>query len=55
MAAARGLPVDQVHDLVQEHIQGRTLGFIGQERVSVVELNRALRQLTPANPVSAGG
>ena len=38
-------PVDQVHDLVESQIQGRTLGFIGQERVNVLELNVALEQL----------
>ena len=41
----RGLPAQQVNDLVQSHIQGRTLGFIGEERVNVLELNLALAQL----------
>ena len=45
VADARGLPVDQVHDLVESHIQGPALGFIGQERVNVLELNLALEQL----------
>ena len=45
VAAARGLPVQQVHDLVEAQIQGRTLGFIGEERVNVLELNLALQQL----------
>ncbi|HYN71209.1 MAG TPA: potassium-transporting ATPase subunit KdpC [Nakamurella sp.] len=48
IADARGLPVDQVRDLVQAHIQGRTLGFIGEERVNVLALNMALHQLAPA-------
>jgi K+-transporting ATPase ATPase C chain len=48
IADARGLPVDQVRDLVQSHIQGRTLGFIGEERVNVLALNMALHQLAPA-------
>jgi K+-transporting ATPase ATPase C chain len=48
IADARGLPVDQVRDLVQAHIQGRTLGFIGEERVNVLALNMALNQLAPA-------
>ncbi len=48
VADARGLPADQVRDLVQAHIQGRSLGFIGEERVNVLELNIALNQLAPA-------
>jgi K+-transporting ATPase ATPase C chain len=45
VAQARGLTVEQVHDLVESHIQGAALGFIGQERVNVLELNLALEQL----------
>jgi K+-transporting ATPase ATPase C chain len=48
VADARGLPADQVLDLVQAHIQGRALGFIGEERVNVLNLNIALDQLAPA-------
>lgn len=48
VAAARGLAAEQVHDLVETHIQGRTLGFLGQERVNVLELNLALTRLVPA-------
>ena len=47
VADARGLPADQVRDLVQAHIQGRALGFIGEERVNVLNLNIALNQLAP--------
>ena len=47
VAAARGLPADQVRDLVQAHTDGRALGFIGEERVNVLELNLALNQLAP--------
>ncbi len=55
VAAARGLPAAQVNDLVEAHIQGRTLGFIGQERVNVVELNLALAALPTGSTVGAGG
>jgi len=40
-----GLTVAQVTKLVQEHTQGRTLGFIGEPRVDVLQLNIALEAL----------
>jgi K+-transporting ATPase ATPase C chain len=46
VARARGLAIDQVRALVSEHTQGRSLGFLGQPRVNVVELNLALGQLS---------
>ena len=48
VATARGLPADQIRELVQAHVQGRTLGFIGEEKVNVLELNVALDELAPA-------
>jgi K+-transporting ATPase ATPase C chain len=45
VAAARGLPTDQVRQLVREHTQGRILGFLGEDRVNVLELNIALDKL----------
>ena len=32
----------QVRDLVESRIQGRDLGFLGEERINVAELNLAL-------------
>ena len=42
VAAARDLPVEDVIALVDEHTDGRTLGFLGEEGVNVLELNLAL-------------
>jgi K+-transporting ATPase ATPase C chain len=42
VARVRGLSADQVRSLVTAHTEGRTLGFMGEPRVDVVELNLAL-------------
>ncbi|MRH90986.1 potassium-transporting ATPase subunit C [Nocardia sp. SYP-A9097] len=39
IAKARNVSADQVRALVDEHTDGRTLGFLGEPRVNVVELN----------------
>lgn len=46
VARVRGLPAEQVRRLVEEHIEPRSWGFLGQPRVDVVELNLALRELS---------
>ncbi|MFC8429634.1 potassium-transporting ATPase subunit C [Streptomyces sp. NPDC057253] len=46
IAERNGLSVAQVQKLVDEHVEGRTLGFIGEPRVNVLELNIALKALT---------
>ncbi|MFJ7962367.1 potassium-transporting ATPase subunit C [Streptomyces sp. NPDC096324] len=45
IAEKNGLPVAQVEKLVEDHTQGRTLGFMGEPRVNVLELNIALKDL----------
>ncbi|MER6154341.1 potassium-transporting ATPase subunit C [Streptomyces sp. NPDC001868] len=45
VARKNGLSVGQVRKLVDEHTENRTLGFIGEPRVNVLELNIALRAL----------
>ncbi len=42
VARVRGLSVRRVAALVHAHTQGRTLGFLGEPRVNVLELNLAL-------------
>ncbi len=47
VARERGLTVEQVTQLVQGHAQGRWLGFLGEPRVNVLELNLALDGVAP--------
>jgi potassium-transporting ATPase KdpC subunit len=42
VAKARGLPQERIRELVSQHIEGRTLGLIGEPRVNVLALNRTL-------------
>ncbi len=42
VAAVRHLPLATVEQLIREHTWGRTLGFLGEPGVNVLELNLAL-------------
>ncbi|MFE1800345.1 potassium-transporting ATPase subunit C [Streptomyces sp. NPDC059517] len=46
VAERNGLSVGRVQQLVDRHTDGRTLGFMGEPRVNVLELNTALKALT---------
>ena len=44
IAEVRGLSLEQVRALIDDHTEGTVLGFLGKERVNVLELNLALAQ-----------
>lgn len=45
VAKARGLPLDQVNDLIARNTAGRQFGLFGEARVNVLKLNLALDDL----------
>ncbi|KMO76699.1 potassium-transporting ATPase subunit C [Mycolicibacterium chlorophenolicum] len=48
VAQARGVSPEAIRAVVADHTSGRTLGFLGEPRVNVLELNLALDEQYPA-------
>ena len=47
VARERGLSEDQVRQVIRQYTQGRQLGFLGEPRINVLEVNLALDQAKP--------
>ncbi|TCK34503.1 K+-transporting ATPase ATPase C chain [Paraburkholderia sp. BL8N3] len=48
VAKERGIPVDQVNELIAQNTTGRQFGVFGEARVNVLTMNIALDDLKPA-------
>jgi K+-transporting ATPase ATPase C chain len=42
IAKTRGVAIERVHAIIEERVAGRELGFLGEPRVNVLEVNLAL-------------
>jgi K+-transporting ATPase ATPase C chain len=53
VSGERKISEDELRQLVQKHSEGRQLGFLGEARVNVLELNLELDQMRPRTQRSA--
>jgi len=54
IATARGAPVSAVQAVIDGQVQGRLFGFVGQPRVNVLAVNRALDARFPVHGRKGG-
>ena len=47
ISKVRGIPLDRVNQLIDDHTDGRALGVLGEPGVNVLELNIALDKESP--------
>jgi len=52
IARERAMSQDEVRQIIWKHSEGRQLGFLGEPRVNVLELNLDLDALKPMAPVA---
>ena len=56
IARARDLPLDAVVQLIDQHTEAPTFGLLGEPRVNVLLLNRALDEIAAKHwPIAPGG
>lgn len=52
VALSRGVSVESIRELIRKHTEGRQLGVLGEPRVCVLPLNRALDGMKPTQRIT---